>query len=72
MAKAKSKKAEKKVDLPMMVRVSTLKEFTKSKAEVNVSSEFADAVNERVAEMVEGAIKRCEGNSRKTVRAVDL
>jgi len=66
MAKSKKEAA------PSLVRVSTLKEYAKGQADVNVSSDFADEVNERVAEMVRGAIKRCAGNNRKTLRPVDL
>lgn len=66
------KDEEKKAELPMMVRVSTLKEFIKGQAEVNVSGEFADAMNEEVAKAVKTAIARCTGNGRKTLRGVDL
>ena len=69
--KTEAKKTEKS-ETPMMVRVSTLKEFIKGSSDVNVSGEFAEAVNEHVAKAVQSAIERCTGNGRKTVRAVDL
>lgn len=38
----------------------------------NVSSDFADALNEKVKAMILEAVKRAEANSRKTIMAKDL
>ncbi len=38
----------------------------------NISSDFADALDAKVKELVKEAAKRAEGNSRKTVMAKDL
>lgn len=38
----------------------------------NVSSEFYDALNEELAELIEDAAARAEANERKTVQAKDL
>lgn len=65
-------KKTKKKEAPMMVRVSTLKEFIKGEADVNVSGDFPEAVNEELANVVRGAISRCGANNRKTLRPADL
>lgn len=46
-----------------------IKEYAKG---CNVSSDFADALNEKVKVLIEDACKRAEGNNRKTVMAKDL
>ncbi len=38
----------------------------------NVAGDFADALDRRVREMIKVAVKRAEGNGRKTVMAKDL
>ncbi len=38
----------------------------------NVASDFYDALNEEVAEVLEDAARRAEDNDRKTVQARDL
>lgn len=38
----------------------------------NVAGDFADALDRRVREMIKTAVKRAEGNGRKTVMAKDL
>lgn len=38
----------------------------------NVSSDFADALNTKVVELVQAAVERAKANDRKTVMAKDL
>lgn len=38
---------------------------------VNVGSDFYDALDQRVKELIETAVERAEGNGRKTVKARD-
>ncbi len=38
----------------------------------NVAGDFAEELNKRVKELIKAAVKRAEGNSRKTVMAKDL
>ena len=38
----------------------------------NVAGDFADALNDKVKVLVKDAVKRAEGNNRKTVMAKDL
>jgi len=66
MAKAK------KIEVPMMVVASKAKEFIKSQADFNVGGDFLSELNEKVAVMIGEAMRRCETNSRKTLRAGDL
>ena len=40
--------------------------------ELSVSSDFADALNERVEQLVREACRRAEANGRKTVMPKDL
>jgi histone H3/H4 len=46
-----------------------IKEIVK---EINVGGDFADALNEKVIEMIKKAIQRAEANGRKTIMAKDL
>ena len=39
---------------------------------MSVSTDFSDALNERVLLLVQQAIKRAKGNGRKTVMAKDI
>lgn len=48
---------------------SKIKELT---AGYNVSSDFAEALDVKVKELVSAAVKRAEGNNRKTVMAKDI
>ena len=41
-------------------------------SEMNVSSDFYDALNEEVSELLENAKRRAEANDRKTVQPRDL
>jgi len=38
----------------------------------NIAGDFADALDEKVKLLVKDAVRRAEGNSRKTVMAKDL
>lgn len=38
----------------------------------NVAGDFADALDKKVREYIKAAVKRAEGNNRKTVMAKDL
>jgi len=40
--------------------------------EMNVSSDFYDALDEDVADLIETAARRAEANNRKTVQSRDL
>ena len=51
---------------------SKVKEYAKSIEDINVSGDFMDALNDTVATAIEGAVARCAGNNRKTIRPVDL
>ena len=48
---------------------SKIKEVAKDS---NVSSDFANALNEKVKELIEAACERAKANGRKTVMAKDL
>lgn len=48
---------------------SKIKELAKG---YNVASDFADALDAKAKELVKDAVKRAEGNNRKTVMAKDL
>ena len=41
-------------------------------AGVNVGSDFYDALDERVKELIEDAVERADGNGRKTVKSRDV
>lgn len=38
----------------------------------NVGSDFVDALNEKAIQLIKDAMRRAEGNSRKTIMAKDL
>lgn len=38
----------------------------------NIAGDFADAIDKRVRTLIKDAVKRAEGNNRKTVMAKDL
>lgn len=54
----------------MLVIKSKIKEVTGG--EYNISSDFAEALDEKVKEMIKKATERAEANNRKTVMAKDL
>lgn len=63
---------QKKIEIPMMVVASKAKEFVKAQGEFNVGGDFLPELNEKVAVMIGDAMRRCETNNRKTLRAGDL
>ena len=52
-----------------LVVKSKIKESVK---DMNVSSEFAEALDKQVASLIEKAVERAKANNRKTVYAKDL
>ena len=63
---------KKKVEIPTMVVTSKVKEFVAENYGVRMSGDFIPELNEKVAQMVDAAVKRCEANSRATLRPGDL
>lgn len=61
-----------KVEVPMMLTQSKVKEFAKAIDDVNVGGDFIGVLNEQVADLVEKSVKRCLGNGRKTLRGQDV
>ncbi len=59
--------AKKKIE-PLVVK-SKVRELVKN---MRFSEEFFTALDEKVAELVEAAVKRAKGNGRATLRAYDL
>jgi histone H3/H4 len=53
----------------MLVVKAKIKEVAQG---YNIASDFADALDEKVKELVKAAAARAEGNNRKTVMAKDL
>lgn len=58
----------------LLVVRSKIKDFAKDKKgdQMNVSSDLADALSEKVKEMIQKAALRANENSRRTVQAKDL
>jgi len=56
----------------MLVVKSKVKDYVKSLGDYQVSGDFVDALNEKVAAIVEYATKRTAANQRKTVSAKDV
>ena len=48
---------------------SKIKEFAK---DMNVASDFAEALNEKAVALINDAVKRAEANGRKTIQPRDL
>ena len=53
----------------MLVVKSKIKEVAE---EVNVSGDFAEALNKKVEALILEACERCKANGRKTVQSKDL
>jgi hypothetical protein len=73
-ASSSAKKATKSASSALsgnVVVASKVKEAIKQQ-DVRMSSDFVDALNEEVAEMVAKAAERAKGNGRSTVRPGDL
>ena len=58
----------------LLVVRNKIKEFAKDKKgeQMNVSSDLADALSEKVKEMIQKAALRADENNRRTVQAKDL
>jgi hypothetical protein len=65
------KKMVKKKAAPMMVVTSKMKDHAKG-FDVRVSGDFAEALNDKVAGLIESAVGRCKSNNRGTLRPSDL
>ncbi len=52
-----------------LVVKAKIKEYTKG---CNVAGDFAEALDAKVQDLIKAAVKRAEGNNRKTVMAKDL
>lgn len=55
----------------MLVVGSKVKAYVKSK-NLHSSGDFLAALNQEVANLLDRAAKRCEGNKRSTIRPADL
>jgi len=55
----------------MLVVGSKVKEYVKSKG-LNSSGDMSEALSKKVEELLAEAVKRAEGNGRKTLRPIDL
>ncbi len=53
----------------MLIVRSKIKEYI---GELSVSGEFADALHEKVLQLVKDAARRAQDNGRKTIMAKDL
>jgi len=56
----------------MLVIASKVKEYIKSKGELNVAGDLPEVLSERVAGLLDLAVKRCQDNGRKTVKGSDV
>ena len=68
---AQKKKGSKKKPKEMLLVQSKLKEYVRSQG-LNCAGDLADAVNEAVFGVLDGAIRRAGANGRKTARADDV
>lgn len=64
--------AKKKVDVPMMIVTSKVKEFISGNYDKRVAGELVGELNAKVARLLADAVERCESNGRGTVRPGDL
>jgi histone H3/H4 len=53
----------------MIIVKSKIKEIV---GEINVGGDFADALDQKVEQMVKDAVKRAEANGRRTIMAKDI
>lgn len=63
---------KKKIEVPMMITQSKVKEYAKDLEDVNVGGDFMDALNTEVARLVTGAVDRSARNGRKTLKSQDV
>ena len=61
----------KKVEIPMMIVTSKMKAYAAALG-VRTSSEFVSELNTQVAQLINSAARRCEGNNRLTLKPNDL
>ena len=57
--------------MEILVVGSKVKAYIKEKG-CHTSSELLEGLSEAVAKMIDGAVARCQGNKRSTVKKVDL
>ena len=67
-----ARKKSKSNPAPTMVVATKIKERIKEREDLRCDGGLVDAVNNKVDEMLESAIDRCQANDRKTVRPSDL
>ncbi len=53
----------------MLVVKAKIKDYTTG---YNVAGDFSEALNEKVVALIKDAVKRADGNGRRTVMAKDL
>ncbi|MHA1408035.1 MAG: DUF1931 domain-containing protein [Candidatus Heimdallarchaeaceae archaeon] len=58
--------------LDMLIVKSKVKEYIKELGDFNVSSEFYEEFNSKVASLVQSSVERAKANQRKTVSARDV
>ena len=63
---------KKKVEIPTMVVTSKVKEFVAENYGVRMAGDFIPELNEKLAQTVDAAVRRCESNARATLRPGDL
>ena len=71
MARKTSKKPGRVGGRDTFVVASKVKIYVRSRS-LMASSELADALSRKVQDLLDQAVERCNGNGRRTVRAVDL
>jgi histone H3/H4 len=59
-------------DVETLIVKAKVKEFIKGIGEFNVSADFYDAFNKKVAKLAKAAVARTKANGRKTVAAKDV
>ena len=64
--------SKKKKGIEMLIVKAKLKEYIKSIGDFNVSADFYEEFNKKVAELVKLSVGRTKANGRKTVAARDV
>lgn len=62
----------KKNETIQFVVKSAVKDYISQHDDMRTSGELADALNEKVEQLLDAAIKRCSENGRKTIQPQDL
>lgn len=60
------------MEIKLISKRGVVQAIKKVDPKMRVSKDFYESLNERVAKLVEDAVKRAKGNDRRTVRAVDV